>query len=102
MIRLSSLFGWLPPEEAISSNSHLFAQFVSQLFPSDSGTDRPFRNRSRMRNKAGYWGEQAQLDRFLQMYAVEKATPGARRKGCTVTEQALRDGSIRLQISEGG
>jgi hypothetical protein len=35
------------------------------------------------------------------MYAVEKARQEARKKGYQVTEQALEDGSIRLQIVEG-
>lgn len=52
-------------------------------------------------NFNGRWGEQAQLDRFLQLYAVEKAKLEARKKGYQVTEQALQDGGIRLQILEG-
>jgi hypothetical protein len=52
-------------------------------------------------NFEGHWGDQAQLHRFLQMYAVEKATLEARKKGYTVTEQAVTDGSIKLQIIEG-
>jgi hypothetical protein len=51
-------------------------------------------------NFGGSWGEQAQLDRFLQMYAVERAKLEARRKGYSVTEQALQDGAIKLQIIE--
>ena len=51
-------------------------------------------------NFSGLWGEQAQLDHFLQMYAVEKAKLEARRKGYTCSEQALTNGSIKLQISE--
>ena len=51
-------------------------------------------------NFSGHWGEQAQLDHFLQMYAVEKAKLEARRKGCTCTEQPLANGNIKLQISE--
>ncbi len=47
------------------------------------------------------WGEQRHLDHFLQMYAVEKARLEARRKGYAVSEQALQDGSIKLQILEG-
>jgi hypothetical protein len=50
----------------------------------------------------GYWGDQAQLDRFLQAYAVERATLEARKQGHNVTEQALQDGSIRLTIVEKG
>ncbi len=49
-----------------------------------------------------HWGEQAQLDRFLQAYAVEVVRREARKKGYTVTEQALQDGSIKVQIIEGG
>lgn len=49
----------------------------------------------------GHWGEQKELDRFLQAYAVEKAKLEARKKGYTVSEQSLENGSIRLQIIEG-
>jgi hypothetical protein len=52
-------------------------------------------------NFGGVWGEQAQLDRFLQIYAVETAKLEARKKGYQVSEQALHDGSIKLQIIEG-
>jgi hypothetical protein len=52
-------------------------------------------------NFEGRWGEQRQLDRFLQMYAVEKSRIEARRKGYQLSEQALADGSIRLHIAEG-
>ena len=49
-------------------------------------------------NYGGAWGEQRQLDRFLQTYAVELAKIEARRRGHTVTEQPLLDGSIKLTI----
>lgn len=52
-------------------------------------------------NYGGAWGEQEQLDRFLQAYAVEKAIIEARKKGLQVHEQQLQDGSIKLQIQEG-
>ena len=52
-------------------------------------------------NFGGRWGEQTQLDRFLQLYAVEKTKLEARKKGYPVTEQTLPNGSIRLQIIEG-
>lgn len=52
-------------------------------------------------NYGGAWGEQAKLNQFLQMYAVEKAKLEARKKGFAVIEQSLQDGSIRLQIQEG-
>ena len=49
-------------------------------------------------NFGGRWGDQQHLDQFLQAYAVERARMEARRKGHTVTEQALADGSIKLTI----
>jgi hypothetical protein len=53
-------------------------------------------------NFGGRWGSDEQLHGFLQMYAVEKCRQEARKKGYQVTEQALQDGSIKLQIVEGG
>lgn len=50
----------------------------------------------------GRWGDSRQLDRFMQGYAVERARIEARRRGHTVTEQALADGSIKLTIQVGG
>ena len=52
-------------------------------------------------NYNGAWGDQQHLNRFLQMYAVEKAKLEARKKGFTATEQVLQDGSIKVQIVEG-
>ena len=49
-------------------------------------------------NYGGHWGEQKQLDRFLQAYACEKAKLEARKKGYAVSEQTLSDGSIRVQV----
>ena len=49
-------------------------------------------------NYEGRWGDPEKLGRLLQMYAVEKATIEARKKGHSVTEQARQDGSIVLQI----
>jgi hypothetical protein len=53
-------------------------------------------------NYRGRWGEPQQLDRFLQAYACEKAKIEARKKGHTVSEQALADGSIKLVIQVAG
>jgi hypothetical protein len=53
-------------------------------------------------NYGGRWGEQVHLDRFLQRYACERARIEAHRKGHTVTEQALEDGSIKLTIQVAG
>jgi hypothetical protein len=48
------------------------------------------------------WGQQRELDKLMQTYAVEKAKLEARRKGFAVTEQALADGSIKLTIQVAG
>jgi len=53
-------------------------------------------------NFGGRWGAQTELDRFLQIYAVEKAKLEARRRGHSVAEQALPDGSIKLTIQVSG
>ena len=53
-------------------------------------------------NYQGAWGEQSQLDRLLQAYAVEKAKLEARRAGHGVTETQLSDGSIKVTIQTGG
>jgi hypothetical protein len=50
-------------------------------------------------NYEGRWGDQRELERLLQMYAVEKAKLEARNKGYCVNEQARQDGSIVLQIT---
>ena len=53
-------------------------------------------------NFGGRWGEQRELDQFMQAYAVEKARIEARKRGNTVTEQSLTDGSIKLTVQIGG
>ena len=53
-------------------------------------------------NYGGRWGEQKHLNSFLQGYAVEKAKLGARRKGHSVRETSLADGSIRVTVQVGG
>jgi hypothetical protein len=57
---------------------------------------------ARYDNYNGRWGDQQQLDRFLQAYAVEKARIEARKKGHSVVEQTLPNGSIKLVIQVGG
>ena len=52
-------------------------------------------------NYGGAWGDQRHLDRFIQVYSVEKVRLEARKKGYQISEHALQDGSIRLQIIEG-
>jgi hypothetical protein len=52
-------------------------------------------------NMNGYWGDGKELDRFLQAYAVEKTKIEARRRGHSVTEQPLADGSIKVTVQVG-
>jgi len=53
-------------------------------------------------NYNGHWGEQKHLNSFLQAYAVEKAKIEARKKGHSVSETKLEDGSIRVTVKVGG
>ena len=53
-------------------------------------------------NFQGRWGDQKHLDRLLQAYAAEKCRIEARKRGHTVTETALPDGSIKLTVTVGG
>jgi hypothetical protein len=50
----------------------------------------------------GRWGDPEHLDRFLQAYAVELVKLEARRKGHSVTETRLADGSITLVVGVQG
>jgi hypothetical protein len=52
-------------------------------------------------NFGGRWGNQKELDKFLQAHAVEKAKIEARKRGHAVTEQQLADGAIKLVIQVG-
>ena len=49
-------------------------------------------------NYGGRWGNQCHLDKFVQMYAVEKAKIEGRKRGHTVSETALQDGSILVRV----
>jgi hypothetical protein len=53
-------------------------------------------------NYHGRWGADEHLGRFLQAYAVERARIEALRRGHSVVEQPLPDGSIKLTITVGG
>ena len=53
-------------------------------------------------NYAGRWGDQKELDAFLQGYAVEKARLESHKRGHTLTEQKLANGSIKLTIQIAG
>lgn len=53
-------------------------------------------------NFGGRWGDSRHLDQFQQAYAVEKAKIEARKRGHTVAEQPLADGSVKLTIQISG
>ena len=53
-------------------------------------------------NFNGRWGDQSRLNQFLQAYAVEMTKIEARKKGHSVTETPLADGSIKLTIQVHG
>ena len=53
-------------------------------------------------NFEGRWGDQSQLDRFLQAYAVEKTRLEARKQGYSVLEQPIAGGAIKLTIQASG
>ena len=53
-------------------------------------------------NFGGAWGDEKHLDRFVQTYCIEKATLEARKKGYSVVESAMLDGSVKLTINVGG
>ena len=95
----------LPPP--MSGTAQLFSDQASGLIINLPGWTYPIvvdttSGQVHFDNYNGAWGDQAQLDRFLQIYAVEKARIEARKKGHQVTEQSLADGSIRLTIRVGG
>jgi hypothetical protein len=53
-------------------------------------------------NYQGHWGQQEELNKFLQAYAVEKSKIEARKRGHSVSEARLEDGSIRVTVRVGG
>ena len=77
----------------------LIVQFPNWSYPVVFNTDS---GEARYDNYNGRWGDQSQLDSFLQAYAVEKAKIDARRKGPSVTEQRLDNGAVKLTVLIGG
>lgn len=94
-------------DEPVHGTARLFSGEVSGLliklpdwsYPAvaDLGT-----GQVRYDNFEGAWGDQKHLDAFLQAYAVERAKIEARKKGHSVFETPLPDGSIKLTIQVGG
>lgn len=95
----------LPPP--VHGNHRLFASHVTGLgvslpdwrFPAVCQLDT---GQLHYDNYGGVWGDARYLDQFRQAYAVEKAKLEARRKGHSIAEHTLADGSIRLTIQVGG
>jgi hypothetical protein len=77
----------------------LGVQLPGWLYPVVSD---PATGQLRYDNYGGCWGKQAELDKLLQAYGVEKARMEARRQGHTCSEQPLADGSIKLTIQVAG
>ena len=57
---------------------------------------------ARYDNFGGAWGDPAHLDRFMQAYACERAKIEAVKRGHSVVERLLSDGSIKLTVTVGG
>ena len=96
--------GLSPP---IEGQHRLFSETVSGVGVQLPGWNYPAvfdltTGAGRFDNYSERWGKTAELERFKQAYAVEKAKIEARRKNHTVTEQQLSDGSIKLQIQVNG
>ena len=53
-------------------------------------------------NFKGHWGNQQELNKFLQAYTAEKARLEARKRGHSVIEQTLENGSIKVTVQVGG
>ena len=94
-------------EPPIEDNAQLFSGEATGLIVQLPGWQYPVvfdtkTGEAKYDNYGGKWGEQQQLDHFLQAYAVEATKIQARRKGHSVTEQPLADGSIKLTVQVGG
>jgi hypothetical protein len=57
---------------------------------------------ARFDNFSGRWGDERHIQRFMKIYAAEKAKIEARRRGHSVAEHTLADGSIKLTIQVQG
>lgn len=52
-------------------------------------------------NYGGHWGDNKELDKFIQAYAVEKAIYEAQKGGYSTYEEVMADGSIKITINMG-
>lgn len=93
--------------EPVQGTTRLFSSEVSGLAVQLPGWKYPAvcqldNGQVQFDNFQEHWGKQQELARFLQSYTVEKTKLEARRKGHTVSEQQLQDGSIKLTIQVTG
>jgi len=49
-------------------------------------------------NYGGKWGDISRLNELVQMYSIAKVRAEAKRKGYSVSETRLADGSVKLTI----
>ncbi len=82
-----------------STESGLGIELPHWKYPVVANTDT---GELRYDNYNGRWGSQEFLDQFLQAYAAERVKIEARKKGHSVVEQRLDNGSIKLTVSVGG
>ncbi len=106
-VALAAACGRLDLEQPVEGEARLFSGSATGLIVKLPGWRYPVvvdtvARQVRYDNYEGRWGQQSELDRLLQAYAVEKGKLEARRAGHTVTEQSLADGSIKLTIQVGG
>jgi hypothetical protein len=76
----------------------LLVKLPGWLYPAVVSTET---GQVRFDNYGGQWGDQRHLDAFLQAYSIEKAKLEARKRGHSVFEQPLPDGSVKLTITVG-
>lgn len=50
-------------------------------------------------NFNGYWGNMSEYEKFMQAYAVARATQEASMQGYVTSEETLPDGSIRVTVN---
>ncbi len=49
-------------------------------------------------NYGGHWGDQVELDKFVQAYTIEYTSAQARMNGYLVNEVPLENGDVRVQL----
>ncbi len=103
---VASACRWLGLAEAVPGTAQLFSGTATGLVVQLPGWRYPAvidteTGTVQFDNYGGRWGDQSQFDKFVQRYAVEKAKIEGRKRGHTVSERALQDGSILVQVQVG-